>query len=343
MTQKKVIYTALNLCGFTKKELDDILELIDFDSITNSDISIISRKNFKSKIFEAEKLVNDKSYDIITIEDDEYPKQLLDLKDAPIVLYIKGSLSKSDFKSVAVVGTRKPTNYGYQVVRKLVEFLSEYGITIVSGFARGIDILAHKTAIENKNRTIAVLGSGLNKIYPPEHKKYIDKLIENGAIITEYPPNIPAFKENFPRRNRIIAALTQVTIVVEAKEVAGALITAKIAAEIGREVFSVPGSIFEPNSKGTNMLIKNGARILDEFESIIDTIADFRKLERKIKAVQEVDESYKKILDMLEVERSFDELLSTGILAQELMEKLLELELKGAIRKLPGNRYIKSI
>lgn len=343
MIDTRLIAVAMNLSGFTKKEHDDILELVDLENISNSQISILKKKDFSKKLIEAENILKDSSYTVVTIYDEEYPAQLLDLSDAPLALYILGSLKKEDALSISIVGTRKPTNYGYTVTKKLTEFLSEYKITVVSGFARGVDIVAHITAVENGTRTLAVLGSGLRKIYPPEHKKYLERLIKNGAIISEFPPDFPAFKENFPKRNRIIAAFSLGSVVVEADVTSGAIITARYATELGREVFAVPGSIFEKNSKGTNRLIRDGARILDEFSVIMDSISNFKFVKKEVKKPPELTDSEKKIIDFLSEEKDFDELLKAGLNPEELTEKLLELELKGLIRRLAGGRFVRTI
>ena len=204
---------------------------------------------------------------VLTLKDEEYPKLLKEIQTAPPVLYIKSKNTEIIRRSyhnlcMAVVGTRKITSYGRQVTEALVSDLVAHGLTIVSGMAKGVDSLSHKTAIENGGLTIAVLGSGVDVIYPPENRKLWEEISENGAVVSEFPLGYPAVPGNFPARNRIISGLSLGVLVTEAAEDSGALITASCAAEQGREVFSVPGPITSPLSKGTAELIKKGAKLV---------------------------------------------------------------------------------
>ena len=174
-----------------------------------------------------------------------------------------GAITTEDQWAVAVVGTRRITAYGRQVAEEIARGLVQNGVTVVSGLARGVDAVAHQSALKNGGRTLAVLGSGVDNIYPPEHRKLADEINQSGAIISDYPPGTPPDSANFPPRNRIISGLAQAVIVVEAGEKSGALITAAFAAEQGRDVFAVPGYLYAPQSLGTNRLIHDGARISD--------------------------------------------------------------------------------
>ena len=212
---------------------------------------------------------------VITIKEEIYPKLLKELYTPPPLLYYKGNFDlKNDF-TLAVVGARKYTNYGEQVTINLVKHLAHNNLTIVSGLALGIDSLAHTTALENNGKTIAVLGSGLDKqnIYPTQNRYLADKIIsKNGLIISEFPPGTPPLRHHFPQRNRIISGLSLGTLVIEASEKSGALITAKYSLDQNREVFAVPGNIYSDTSSGTNELIKLGAKVVTKAEDIIETL-----------------------------------------------------------------------
>ncbi len=213
------------------------------------------------------------SIQTITIKNENYPKLLKKIYDPPQKLYISGNLKKQEKYPLAIVGTRKISNYGQQATRFFTEVLAEAGVTIISGLALGIDGLAHRIALEKNARTIAVLGSGLNIIYPPAHQKLAQEIIKSGgAVISEYSPNTSPTKKTFPARNRIISGLSLGILVIDAPQKSGALITARTAIEQGREVFVVPGRINDFNSKGCNHLIKMGARLVTSPEEIIEAL-----------------------------------------------------------------------
>ena len=195
----------------------------------------------------------------ITRHDDGYPPRLKEIYELPPVLYVRGLFLPEDERSVAVVGTRRPTAYGREVGYRLTSDMARSGVTIVSGLARGIDAIAHRAALEAGQRTIAVMGSGVDVIYPREHANLAEEIVQSGALISEHPLGIRPNAQNFPRRNRIMSGMTLGTLVVEAPEGSGALITAKHALEQDREVFAVPGNIFSPASRGTNRLIRDSA------------------------------------------------------------------------------------
>ena len=212
---------------------------------------------------------------MVTQDDPEYPESLRQIYDPPIVLYVKGELSSKDKNAVAMVGSRMTTHYGIEVARKLAYQLAYLGVTVVSGGARGIDTAAHQGALSGKGRTIAVLGTGINLVTPPENAKLFEQIAANGALITQFPFNRPADKQSFPIRNRIVAGMTLGTVVVEANLTSGALITANFATEYGRQVFAVPGRIDSPRSKGCHDLIKKGAKLC---ESVEDILSEFEYL-----------------------------------------------------------------
>ena len=206
----------------------------------------------------------------ISVKNKNYPTLLKQINDYPKQLYVAGSLISKEKYPFAVVGTRKVSTYGKQVVNDLVKPLAKAGLTIVSGLALGVDGLTHKCTIDVNGKTIAVLGSGFNHIYPSVHKKLVQQIIQsNGAVITEYPPDQMPSKFTFPQRNRIIAGLCKGVLVIEAPEKSGAIITAKLALDYNRDVYVVPGSIYSKNSAGTNMLIKIGAKPVTNVQDIL--------------------------------------------------------------------------
>lgn len=209
---------------------------------------------------------------VLTWDDEGYPPGLRDIPQSPPILYLKGELRDADRWAVAVVGTRRYTSYGRQVTEEISRALAHQGITIVSGLARGIDGIAHQAALDAGGRTIAVLGSGVDRIYPPEHRGLAQEIASQGVVISDYPLGTPPEGQNFPPRNRIISGLSRGVIVVEAGRRSGALITAKYAADQGREVFAVPGNIHAPQSRGSNMLIQQGAHPLLSPQDVMEVL-----------------------------------------------------------------------
>jgi DNA processing protein len=211
---------------------------------------------------------------ICTLDDDEYPALLKEVPDGPPIFYMRGQLFPEDDLSLAIVGTRKSTSYGEQVTRRMATAMAQARVTIVSGLARGLDTIAHEAALAAGGRTIAVMGNGIDQIYPSENRAIATKIIEEGvgAILTEYPPGIPPIAENFPARNRIISGLSLGVLIVEAPSSSGALLTAQFALEQNREVFAIPGHITSPNSQGTNRLIQEGAKLVMHPEDILEEL-----------------------------------------------------------------------
>jgi DNA processing protein len=208
----------------------------------------------------------------IEISDELYPKLLKEISDPPQLLYVRGTLLPEDAASVAIVGTRRATPYGLKMARELARQLAQSGITVVSGLAEGIDGAAHEGALEANGRTIAVLGHGLDRVYPPSHKELSLKITASGALITEFPEGVGPTRYNFPQRNRIISGLSLGVIVVEAPQKSGALITARFASEQGREVFAVPGPVSSRASQGTHALLKDGAKLVESAQDILEEL-----------------------------------------------------------------------
>ena len=207
---------------------------------------------------------------MLTWEEDAYPRRLKEIDQPPPVLYLRGDLLPADEWAVAIVGTRRITAYGRQVTEEVATTLARSGVTVVSGLARGVDSVAHKAALDAGGRTIAVLGSGVDVIYPSEHRSLAERMIASGAILSDYPVGTAPDGVNFPPRNRIISGLSLAVIVVEAGQKSGALITAEFAAEQGRDVFAVPGNINAPQSAGCNALIQQGARPLLQARDVLE-------------------------------------------------------------------------
>ena len=275
-----------------------------------------------------------------------YPARLRSIADPPPCLYLKGEIRPEDDKAVAVIGTRSASHYGRRVARDLCRGLASLGFTVVSGMARGIDGVAHDEALNAGGRTIAVLGSGVDRAYPPEHQKLYHRISENGAVISELPLGAPPLAFNFPARNRLISGLSAGVVVVEATEKSGSLITAAIALEQGREVFAVPGEVGSSRSRGGHRLIRQGAKLVESVDDILEEIApqlvarDRQPAALRTLPVDAQPETHK-IFDLLQ-ERSLhiDEVIeASGFSASRVSQILLELELQGFLKQLPGNRY----
>ncbi len=288
---------------------------------------------------------------IIIQEDPEYPPMLREIYDPPVVLYVKGDLRAKDKNSVAMVGSRMTTHYGLEVARKLAYQLGYLGVTVVSGGARGIDSAAHQGALTAKGRTIAVLGTGINVVIPPENAKLFEQIAANGALVTQFPFNRPGDKQSFPIRNRIVAGMTLGTVVVEANLTSGALITANFATEYGRQVFAVPGRIDSPRSKGCHDLIKKGAKLCEGAE---DILSEFEYLfppsnrppapnETGVLPALTLSDSEQRIYDTLSREESsIDEVIRrSGLPSSTVSAALLGLELKRIVRQLPGKLFVR--
>jgi DNA processing protein len=282
---------------------------------------------------------------IITIWDQEYPPILKKIYDPPILFYILGEFAESDQYSIAIVGTRQPTNYGKVQAEKISMDLSKQGITIISGMARGIDSISHNAAIKSGGRTIAVIGSGLDVIYPPENKKLLEKIVENGAVVSEFTLGTKPDAQNFPRRNRIISGLSLGVIIIETGITGGAMQTAAFALDQNREVFALPGNVGVRQSEGSNLLIqKSEAELLTSAEDVINA------LELKLKPVlgknipkQQVDLSLfeEKLINVLKSEPlQIDRIASlANMTTSECLVNLLSLEFKGLVKQLPGKMF----
>jgi DNA processing protein len=280
---------------------------------------------------------------ILTCVDEKYPARLKEIEQPPPVLYVRGELLAEDDFAVAIVGTRRVTPYGRQITEELASFLAANGVTVISGLARGVDGLAHDAALKAGGRTVAVLGSGVDRIYPSENRMLAEQIIAHGALISDYPVGTAPESGNFPPRNRIISGLSLAVIVVEAGETSGALITAEFAAEQGREVFAVPGNILAPQSKGTNKLIQNGALPLltpqDLMQALNLTHISEQKSARKILPANDVEA--KLMMTLGNEPLHVDEIRSqTGLPVEKVSAALVMMELKGMVRQVGGMHYV---
>ena len=280
---------------------------------------------------------------ILTWEDEAYPQRLKEIEQPPPVLYVRGEYLPDDLFAVAIVGTRRVTPYGRQISEELASYLAGNGITVVSGLARGVDAVAHQSALKAGGRTIGVLGSGVDKIYPPEHRQLAERMMESGSIISDYAPGTPPDASNFPPRNRIISGLSLAVVVIEAGETSGALITAEFAAEQGREIFAVPGSILAPQSKGTNKLIQQGALPLLSINDLMQALNLTRMGEHKAaRKVIPADETEARVMNVLSTQPlHVDEIRNqTELPIEKVSAALALMELKGMVRQVGGMNYV---
>jgi DNA processing protein len=282
---------------------------------------------------------------VVILDDPAYPAALREIADPPPVLYVRGELSPADDWAIAVVGTRRASVYGRQATERIVGDVARAGVTIVSGLARGIDTHAHRAALTAGGRTIAVLGSGLDRLYPEENRKLAEQIPASGAIVTEFPLGTPPDATNFPRRNRIVSGLARATLVVEADHKSGAMITATQAAEQGRDVFAVPGSIFNPLSAGPHQLIREGARVVTDASDILEELHLTAVVEeRAAREALPADPTEAALLRLLTDEPTHvDDLTRSAQLPSALVTATLTiLELKGLARQLGSMQYVRA-
>lgn len=295
---------------------------------------------------EALQKVRQQGIKIITIQNKKYPKSLKEIYDPPALLYLKGEIKKPGNIYLSVVGTRKPTSYGRQVTFQIVGLLSQIKISIVSGLALGIDALAHQACLSFAGHTIAVLGSGIDdqSIYPRTNFKLAQRILgHGGALISEYPPGAPARKQNFPQRNRIIAGLSRGLLVIEAAERSGTSITARAALDQNRDIFAIPGSIYNPYSRGTNNLIKMGAKLVSDTQDILDELNLNLSLKTS-KTIQKPSATQEEaiILKYLSQEPThINEVIRKGKFSSGQVSTILTLlEMKGMVRNVGSGNYI---
>jgi DNA processing protein len=298
------------------------------------------------------KRISDFGCHVLISSDEHYPALLREIYDPPIVLYVKGELTAKDKNSVAMVGSRQTTHYGIETARKLAYQLANTGVAVVSGGARGIDPAAHQGALSAKGRTIAVLGTGINLVFPTENAELFERIAAHGAVITQFPFNRPADKQSFPIRNRIVAGMTLGTVVVEANSTSGALIAAKMVVEAGRQIFAVPERIDSPRSKGCHDLIKKGAKLC---EGVEDILSEFEYLlptsnrppspgQTGVLPALELGENEKLVYDALGDEEfcTDDVIRKCGLPSSAVSVALFSLEMKRAVKQLLGKMFVRN-
>lgn len=286
---------------------------------------------------------------VITIFDEKYPRLLRDIFDAPYMIYVRGALSPQDELAVGIVGTRKPTRYGVETARRFAKYLVEQGITIVSGMAQGIDGNAQDAALESGGRTIAVLGSGVDIVYPGINRGLYGSIVERGAILSEFPMGTKPSPYNFPKRNRIISGLSRAVVVVEGKLDSGAMITANYAMDQGRGIFAVPGPIDRETSQGPIALIRSGATAVFEPSQIVEELGvpelskELRR--RALDIAESLTGSSKILFDIVGYEQKhIDEIAREAKLeTQYALSALFELELRELVKRLPGTHFVRNI
>ncbi len=354
------IIRLLNIPGVgPRKTLDLLAHFNSLENIFNSGYADLTRiQGINSKTANAilapqddellagqERLAEKFDVKIISIWEDAYPELLKEIYDPPIVLFCKGNIDLLNSKSIGMVGTRTPTRYGADVAAKFSKGLTAQGYTVVSGAAKGIDSIVHGTCLENKGDTIAVLGNGVDRVYPAENRNLYNELADQGLLISEFLLGSKPDAPNFPRRNRIISGLASGTVVIEAAERSGSLITAYFALDQNREVFAVPGSILSRQSKGTNQLIKQGAKLVESVEDILEELGDKFQIGKSAgqqELIISADPKEMEILTVLEGMESIqiDDLsLATGQTTFALLGILLQLEMKGLVQQLPGKYF----
>ncbi len=324
-------------------------ELLKVEGVSRNLILEIQKGPHEKRVRKELALLNEVGGKILTFHDELYPYRLREIYDPPPLLYLRGDLKKEDELAVAVIGSRKTTQYGRWMAEKISQDLSRHGITIVSGMARGIDSIAHWGALSSGGRTIAVLGCGVDVIYPAENRALSRKIIEQGALLSEFPMGTPPESGHFPRRNRIISGLAIGVVIVQAGERSGALITAGYALEQGREVFAVPGNVGTETSRGTNRLIREGAKMVESSDDILEEILPQWKKAREGSQEEEF------FLDLSEEERKLYSLLGTDPLHIDTLIRgsqlepgqvsslLLNLEMKGLVAQWPGKYFSKKM
>lgn len=325
-------------------------ELLEIEGLGEKVAREIQRGPLEKVVEKELVLLKEAGGKMITLRDEDYPMRLKDIYDPPALLYVRGELRREDELAIAIVGSRKTSPYGRWFTEKIGQDLARHGVTVVSGMARGIDSVAHMGALQGGGRTIAVLGCGVDVIYPSENRNLFHQIIEHGAVLSEFPMGSPPEGGHFPRRNRIISGLSIGVVIVQASAESGSLITAGYALEQGREVFAVPGNVGAEGSRGTNQLIKEGAKLVESTEDILEEILPQWKREKEMLPKAETP-----LPDLSEEEMLLYRLLGESplhidaIIRESQLDPgrvsslLLNLELKGLISQWPGKCFSKKM
>ncbi len=324
-------------------------ELTQVDGISTKQIESIQSFNDWGGVEKELEKIEKRRINLLPLDDSKYPASLLQTYNSPPLLYVRGEMIPEDKNSIAIVGSRLPTSYGRKVTESLSGELASMGVTIVSGMARGVDSIAQSKALKMGGRTIGVLGCGLDIYYPPENDKLYDAVAQSGALISEFPLGMSPVSSNFPRRNRIISGLSLGVVVVQASEKSGSLISASFALDQNKEVFAVPGNIDNKLSRGTNWLIKKGAKLVETVDDILCEVEALRNVnssglfeeDRVQKISDSLTKNQKEVFSVLTREPlHIDEIIKlTGIESSNLLSILLSLELDDYIAQLPGKHF----
>ncbi|MDD7305498.1 MAG: DNA-processing protein DprA [Peptoniphilaceae bacterium] len=352
---KKELLTYLNFAHVTNRVVLQIIDQIDYENLfaRKDEFRKILDKSTYNKIFSKKNLEDFKYYKddlyksgakIVTIFDKAYPYNLRNIDDRPAILYYKGSLSDNDKYSIAFVGARKCTAYGKWACQKLVEDVASQGITTVSGLAYGIDSICHTSTLKKDQRTIGIIGCGIDQIYPKSNRRLYQEIEEKGLILSEFPLGTLPRAWNFPQRNRIISGISLATVVIEAKEKSGTMITSACAINQGRDVFCVPGNINSIYSKGTNRLIQDGAKLIIDANDIIDELSQLSFFDKKDeeKDFSDLDENELKIITYIEENPNANAdliALDLNLSIDDVNYLLTSLELKDYIENIGGNEF----
>jgi DNA processing protein len=324
----------------TEKELRDI-------GLNDQPLTALLQSRKKLDLDAEMQRVEQVGAQLLTLADEAYPANLRVITDAPPVIYVKGELLPQDRLALGVVGTRRATRYGRDVAHRMSHWLAKSDVTIVSGLAQGIDAAAHQGALDAKGRTIAVLGCGIDRIYPQEHEQLAQQIMRNGALVSEFPIGTPPTGQNFPRRNRVISGLSLGVLIAEAPEKSGALITAETALEQGREVFAIPANIFNPNGTGGNKLIQEGAKLVMRARDILDELNvsySEQEIQEQAQKIAPENELEVKLLNLLEADPIHvdDIIRETGLSTAEVTSTLTILELKGLAQSVGHMQYCRA-
>jgi DNA processing protein len=315
--------------------------------VINDINNILDSKELKNEL----NLIEKHRIDIVTLKDKNYPDNLKEIPSPPPILYLKGELKSEDIISLSVVGTRTPSDYGRRITNEITEKLVKSGVTIVSGLAYGIDSVAHRSAIDSGGRTIAIMGTGINNIYPSKNTQLAGDIVKNGALISEFPMSVQPEKKNFPIRNVTIAGMSLGTLVCEAPAKSGALITGNLALDIGREIFAIPGNALDARYAGTNNLIKKGAKLVTGVDDILEELSGrfssyfkvIKFTEKRRERTPDLLDGQKEILDVLTFEEQHLDALAIKLKkpVEKISAELFQLELIELVKQLPGKMYIR--
>lgn len=326
-------------------KVKDLLSVPGIDERTVRAIGLKGDRTFVSKQLE---LIEKHRVDVVTYKDEDYPENLKAIYDAPPVLFVRGGFEERDAGAVAIVGSRTPSDYGKLIAQRLGRELADQGITVVSGMARGIDTMAHRSCLTRGGRTIAVLGCGVDIVYPSENRRLMEEITKLGAVVSEFPMEAKPEGVHFPRRNRIISGLSLGVVVVEAGEKSGALVTAEFALNQNREVFAVPGQVTSMRSRGTNRLIKEGAKLVMSVEDVLDELVPAMDASLRTGPIRmpeiRLSETEKKIYEALsETPLHIDDIAKqTQLSTSQALTLLLSMELNGAVKQLSGKMFVRA-